>query len=175
MSAVADHEGVVRDLLISHKDRGRRDAGSALGAALARSVRPLVQDQPVLLVPVPSSPAACRRRGFDHALLLARAAARKLPAGSTAAPLLMRVRRTRDQAGLGAGERTANLAGAVAVHPGAGRRVAGRRVVVVDDLMTTGATLAEAIRALRAAGIEPLGAAVVACRVKRLPHIGGEG
>ena len=174
MAAVADHNGAVRQLLIAHKDRGRLDVGPVLGAALARAVALAAGPGPVALVPVPSSRPACRRRGYDHALRLAQAAAAVLPGPSRAVPLLGRVRSTADQAGLTAAARAANLSGALAVTgspPALGRAA----YVVVDDLMTTGATLTEALRALRAAGIDPCGAAVIASRVKRVPPGGAEG
>ncbi|HVF21370.1 MAG TPA: phosphoribosyltransferase family protein [Mycobacteriales bacterium] len=175
VAAVADHDGAVRELLIAHKDRGRRDVGAALGVALARAVRHLADGTPLLLVPSPSSASAVRARGYDHALLLARAALPHLPRGSAAVAALERVRRTADQSGLGAGARAANVSGAVRVRRRFAPVLHGHQVVVVDDLMTTGATLAESARALRAAGVEPIGAAVVAGRVKRRTRIGEEG
>ena len=96
---------------------------------------------------------------------------------TTVVPALSPVRRRRDQVGLRREERAANLSGSlVAVHdarrllapvakdPRKRRRHA---TVLVDDLVTTGATLAECARALRAAGVEPVGAAVVAGVVRR--------
>ena len=175
VAAVADHDGAVRALLIAPKDRGRRDLAPHLGAALALAVARVSRGGAVVLVPMPSARAAVRRRGYDHCLLLARAAVRHLPPGSAAVPALERVRATADQAGLGADARAANLRGALGVR----RRVAGALhrgdVVLVDDLITTGSSLAEAARALRAVGVEPAGAAVVAGRVKRLTRIGEEG
>ena len=108
-----------------------------------------------LIVPVPSNRAAVRARGQDHALRLARrAAAFSRTAGISVqcAPALHLVRRTVDQAGLSSGARAANLHGALAVVPSWRTLVSGRSVLVVDDVITTGATLAEAARALRAAG-----------------------
>ncbi|MFH9425933.1 ComF family protein [Streptomyces sp. NPDC017529] len=76
---------------------------------------------------------------------------------------VLRQRRTVvDQAGLSARQRLANVSGALTVVAGAGRPLAAAPVVLVDDLMTTGASLAEAARAVRAAGGKVVGAAVVA-------------
>ena len=102
-------------------------------------------------VPVPSSPAALRARGRDHVRELARRAADELRAAGLAAPrshaVLVRRGRVRDSAGLAAHERRANLAGSFAVR---GRPPSGL-LVVVDDVVTSGATLTEAAAALAAA------------------------
>ena len=159
--AAASYDGGVRAALLSHKERGRLGLARPLGAALAAAVRELDPPRPVLLVPVPSSPAAVRERGQDHARRLARAAARGVP-GAVARPLLAPARTVADQSGLDAAGRAANLAGAMRVR----RPVRGLPVVVVDDVVTTGATLAEAARALRLAGAEVHGCAVVAATVR---------
>lgn len=122
---------------------------------------------PFLLVPVPSAPRAVRARAHDRAGRLAARAAADLRGRGwpvRAVPLLRLTRTVADQAGLSTTERTANLAGALV----AGRALDGRPVVLVDDVVTTGATLAEAVRALRAAGAIVHGAAVVAAT--RLHH-----
>jgi predicted amidophosphoribosyltransferase len=123
-----------------------------------------------VLVPAPSRGAALRSRGDDPTLGLARGAARRLTrAGQAAAvvPALRLSRSTADQAGLGAQERAANLAGAARVPRRLQAAVAGRPVVLVDDVVTTGATLVESTRALRAAGAVVVGAAVVAATARR--------
>ncbi|MFF1276746.1 ComF family protein [Streptomyces marokkonensis] len=108
---------------------------------------------PVLLVPVPSARRAVRARGHDPARRIAYAAAGELRRTGVPARLLPVLRQRRavaDQSGLGHRQRMANLAGALTVAPGCGRLLRGGRVVLVDDLMTTGASLTEAARAVRA-------------------------
>ncbi|MER7377700.1 ComF family protein [Streptomyces lanatus] len=110
---------------------------------------------PVLLVPVPSARGAVRARGHDPARRIALAAAGELRRAGTPARVLAVLRQGRavaDQSGLNSRQRQDNLAGALTVAPGGGRLLAGGGpVVLVDDLMTTGASLAEAARALRSA------------------------
>ncbi|WP_436990720.1 ComF family protein [Streptomyces sp. enrichment culture] len=109
-----------------------------------------------MLVPVPSARRVVRARGHDAVRRVAVAAARELRRGGAAvrvAPVLRQRRAVADQAGLDARQRQENVAGALEVLPGGTRLLEGARVVLVDDLMTTGASLAEAARALYAAGV----------------------
>lgn len=111
-------------------------------------------DGPVLLVPVPSARRAVRARGHDPVRRIAHAAAAELRRAGVRArvlPALGQQRVVADQSGLGARQRMANLHGALTVASGCGRLLLGGRVVLVDDLMTTGASLTEAARAVRAA------------------------
>ncbi|WP_435833095.1 ComF family protein [Kitasatospora purpeofusca] len=178
--AAAPYDGPVRELLLAHKERGALGLAGPLGGALARAVRSALGRHPgrvpLLLVPVPSARAAVRARGHDPTLRLARAAAgalRREGLDARALPLLRHARPVADQAGLSAAERHHNLRGALTVRaPGRLRRSdrpgpAGYRPVLVDDLVTTGASLVEAARALAAAGLPPAGAATVAAAV---PH-----
>ena len=156
LAAAARYEGPVRSAVVAHKERGRLSLTRPLGAALAGALACLPLTAGTVVVPVPSSRAAVRERGHDHARRLAAAAAAGLRLPSR--PLLRQVRAVADSAGLPAAERARNLHGALA----APRPLPGTRVAVVDDVVTTGATLREAVRALRAAGAQVVGVAVVA-------------
>jgi predicted amidophosphoribosyltransferase len=162
LSAHLPYEGVAQGLLLSHKEQGQLHLTRFLGAALGHAVAVHQLPAAVLLCPVPSSPRAVRQRGHDHALRLARAAATALGPGFVAASLLRPARRVADQSGLTTAQRAANLHCALSAVP-----ARGLPVVVVDDVVTTGATVVEATRALRAAGHQVLGAAVVAATTRR--------
>ncbi|MBL1087100.1 ComF family protein [Streptomyces actinomycinicus] len=111
---------------------------------------------PVLLVPVPSARWAVRARGHDPVRRMALAAAGELRRTGTPARVAAVLRQRRavaDQAGLDARRRLENVAGALEVAAGGARLLGAGPVVLVDDLMTTGATLAEAARALREATV----------------------
>lgn len=170
--AVAVYDGVVRHALVAHKEHGRLGLARPLGAALARAaVAAAGADRgPLLLVPAPSRPSAVRARGHDPTLRLARRAAAALRGQAVAAGVLPVLRVSgplADQAGLTSAQRAANLSGALRVPGRFARLVAGRRLLLVDDIVTTGATLAEAARALRAAGGEVEASAVVAATARR--------
>jgi predicted amidophosphoribosyltransferase len=172
--AVTAYCGPVRSLIVAHKEHGRLGLAAPLGAALATSVAAAAAvcgtvPAGVVLVPVPSAPQAVRRRGHDPTMRIARQAARWLRKHGVAADV-MRVlqhgRRVADQSGLGQLARTDNLAGALVAQKrsmAAVRAMAPKtRLVVVDDVVTTGATLTEAVRALRAGGTPVAGTAVIA-------------
>ena len=158
--ALSPYEGAVQRLLLAHKEKGRLGLTRPLGRGLAAAVRELGTTG-IVLCPVPSSAAAVRQRGHDHAMRLAQAAARDL--GVPARRLLVPARAVADQAGLSTRERATNLRGALR-----GTGLPGPPVVVVDDVMTTGATLVEAARALVAQGHPVAGAAVIAATRRRV-------
>ncbi|MFG2788896.1 ComF family protein [Streptomyces sp. NPDC048419] len=163
--AAARYADEVRAVLLAHKERGALALAAPLGTALAGAVRSglgqmpgavAVGGMPVLLVPVPSSRGAVRARGHDPARRIALAAAGELRRAGTAARVLAVLRQRRvvaDQSGLNSRRRLENLAGALVVAPGGERLLRAGPVVLVDDLMTTGASLTEAARALRAAAV----------------------
>lgn len=161
LAAAAAYDGPARALLLAHKEHGRLLLVRPLGRALAGAVVLLEPPPGTVLVPVPSSPAAIRARGHDHARRLARAAARS--SGLRSDHLLVPRRAVADQSGLDARGRAANLRGALTVR----RRLDGLVVVIVDDIVTTGATLVEGARALQEGGAQVHGAAVVAATLRR--------
>jgi predicted amidophosphoribosyltransferase len=164
--AVAAYDGPVREAVVAFKDHGRWALRAALGGALATALAGACAGAPdpsyVVLVPAPGSPGSTRGRDGDHVVELCRVAARRLRSSGvrvTIAPVLVGVRRRRDQVGLGRAARAENLRASIAPTT----RARGlRQVVLVDDVVTSGATLAEAARALRTVGVHPLAAAVVA-------------
>jgi predicted amidophosphoribosyltransferase len=154
VTAAATYDAAVRSALLAYKERGRRDLAGPLAALLAGAVVRHGTSRAVL-VPVPSSAAAARSRGGDHVLRLARRVSRRT--GTDVEAALFLNRQVRDSAGLDPAERASNLDAAMTASAGG-----GRRALVVDDIVTTGATLHEAGRALREAGWAVCGAAVVA-------------
>jgi ComF family protein len=153
-------DGVPARVMRAVKEDGR----TGLARTLARSLSAVLVRMDVgdaLIVPMPTSRAAYRRRGYRVPDLLARRA------GLRPVRALRQARRTRDQRGLDRQERRRNMAGSLVA-----RGVAGRRVVVIDDVVTTGASLAEAARALRAAGAHVIAAATVAATPRRAGYDG---
>jgi ComF family protein len=150
----------VREAIHALKFRGHR--------ALARPLADLVAEAPPpglpvagvdLLVPVPLHPQRRAQRGFNQAELLARRLARRWGKPHRA-DVLARVRLTRPQTELAPEERRANVRGAFLVRRP--ELVAGRHVLLVDDVLTTGATVEACVLALREAGAGPVGVVTVA-------------
>ncbi len=178
--ALGDYDDVLRALVLAHKEHRVLALTRPLGELLARA---LVEARagpavPLVLVPVPSRPRAVRQRGHDPTLAMVRVAARTLGRGSThLAPVVVaRLLRVRpglvDQAGLDAAARAANLAGSMAVSSSAvrhlGRRLPRAHLLLCDDVVTTGATLREAQRALEASGLPVHAAATVAATRRKV-------
>ncbi|BDZ65823.1 ComF family protein [Agromyces mangrovi Wang et al. 2018] len=160
-TAALEYGGTVRAVLAAYKDGGRTDAATALAPALAAAVVAVARARtgPVRpeLVCVPSSAAARRRRGYHPVALLLR------HAGLRDRRLLARTGERDDQAGLDLAARVRNASGALRALPAA----RGRTVVLVEDIVTTGATAREAVRALAAGGATVVGVAALAQTPRR--------
>jgi predicted amidophosphoribosyltransferase len=182
--AATEYAGAVRAMVVGHKEHRLLSLRSPQARLLAHAVAALLDEAasgPTVLVAVPSRPSSVRSRGHDPTAAITTGAARLLAAGGRDV-LAVSMLRTRpgvvDQAGLGAADRAANLAGSMHCPPAALRRLAARRrrarLVVCDDVLTTGATAREAQRALEAVGLEVAGiAAVAATRRRNAPPPGG--
>lgn len=174
--AAGEYAEVLRAAVVAHKEHGVLALRRLLGSLLAQAVRSAAgpDDAPLVVVPVPSRRAATRARGHDPTAELVRVAARELRSdGRTARAFGLLVVRAAvaDQAGLDAAQRAANLAGSLWCRPGAMaamRRWRPRvRLVVCDDVITSGATAREAQRALEAVGLRVSGIATVAATRRR--------
>lgn len=152
------YQGRMRDLIHAFKYNGIRPIAPRLGRMLAQAVASLADEAPseLLVVPIPLHRSKRSARGFNQARLLAGQAIRALRRThphwrlSLAPELLLRIRATESQAGLSAHRRRLNLRGAFAVDDP--RAVAGKHILLVDDIMTTGATVRAASRVLTVAG-----------------------
>jgi len=174
VAAAGEYGGPLRDAIHRFKFARRDDLARPLVDMMADLVAGLerrrggVWRRPVLIVAVPLHPARERRRGYNQSRLLAVRLSTRL--GIPVAPprALRRRWRTPAQTGRGARRRQENMAGAF--QGGWRRGLAGRRVLLVDDVMTTGATLRACAAALREAGAGPVTGLVLARTPKRSPN-----
>ncbi|MFE6734156.1 ComF family protein [Microbacterium sp. NPDC057650] len=161
--AAHEFDGVVARCIRRVKEDGQTLLAPALGAALRVALAREGDD--AVLVPVPTSRAAFRRRGYRVPELLLRAA------GRVPCRMLLSTGTRSDQRGLGRAERARNVQGSMRVrHPLLARAEAGTAVVIVDDVVTTGATIDEAARVLRRAGYRVVGAVALAATPSRSEH-----
>ena len=155
--AAARYEGTAREALHAFKFEGRRALARPLADLLVEQCGAALPADLAAVLPVPLARQRERARGFNQAALIGERVARRL-----GLPFerrwLVRVRATVPQSELAAADRSANVRGAFGASP----EVRGHHVALVDDVMTTGATLSECARALRAAGAVRVGALAVA-------------
>ncbi len=139
----------------------RGEAGLARALALLLRSTPWVEpalEAADLVLPLPLSAPRLRERGFNQAALLAR----HLAPGRADTATLLRIRDTPALSGMGRDGRRSAVRGAFAVEPARARSLRGRRILLVDDVMTSGATMHEAARTLRRAGAASVSALVLA-------------
>jgi predicted amidophosphoribosyltransferase len=151
--ALGRYVGARRQAILAMKEHGRGDLVAPLARALAVGVHRLLTwgmvETPLTIVPAPTRRSAARRRGGDPVARLARAAVAGHPDVAVVPALRLRAL-VRDSVGLGTSARERNIAGRVLLLRGQRPRT---EVVIVDDIVTTGATARESVRTLRAAGI----------------------
>lgn len=164
-SALGYNEAIAPAILrLKYSDR--QNGVAAFAALMRQAGRELLGVADVVLVPVPLHPRRLRQRGYNQAGLLANAIAR--PEGLSVAPLaLRRVRATPGQKGASAAQRLRNVAGAFAVADTAA--LVGRHVILIDDVLTSGATLQACARAVRRAKPASVSALTLA-RVVKTPE-----
>jgi len=154
------YEGVVRSVVLDFKERGRTDLARPLSQATRVAIDAAVAGltAPVEVCPIPSSRSALRRRGFGPVEVLVRGC------GLRAARVLALSTEAMQQKTLGRVGREVNIRGSLRARA----PLHGRRFIIVDDIITTGSTVSEAVRALRAAGGEVLAAATLAFTPRRV-------
>ncbi|MDO5400890.1 MAG: ComF family protein [Eubacteriales bacterium] len=162
-AAVWYYEGSVRRSLLRFKFRGAGSYAKSYGRLLAMELEKLHPEGFDLLTWVPISRRRRLTRGYDQVALLAKALGREL--GMTPEPTLKKIRHNRPQSSVrGLAQRRANVLGAYRVMRPA--QVAGKRVLLLDDILTTGATAGECARMLKTAGAKEIHCAAVAATRK---------
>jgi ComF family protein len=156
--AALRYEFPVREMIRKFKFNRHLASGRVLSCLLASCIGQRLETRPELLIPVPLHGLRLLRRGFNQAYEIARHLGKALDVPLSAADL-RRTRRTRSQSGLDADARRGNLRNAFCWR---GRSLTGMHVVLIDDVMTTGATLHECTRVLRRSGAKRIDAWVVA-------------
>jgi ComF family protein len=166
-TAYGAYRGELRELIHLLKYEGVLPARHVLGRMLAEAIGKLnIWEGPVLVVPVPLYSSKKRQRGFNQSDLIARTALKNLDPLNfqLLTDVLVRERDTVSQIGLTRPQRAENIRGAFRVaHPS---RLAGHKILLVDDVLTTGTTASECARVLRKAGAESVWVATVGRTLK---------
>lgn len=162
------YDDTTRAMILSFKHGGRRESLASFGRWMAREAGEMLETAD-LLVPVPLHALRLAGRGFNQSVWLA-ASVSKVSGVPMAVHALKRRRRTVSQGGLNGTARARNVTGAFSVSNRARKRLAGRRVILIDDVYTTGATLVACARELKRAGVSHISVLVLA-RVVRDEHV----
>jgi predicted amidophosphoribosyltransferase len=184
-SAVGPYAGPLRSALLAYKERGRHRLARPLGALLATAVADVAVRRgggpgvPIVIVPIPSTARAIRARQGDHMARLAAHAVRRLRASGWQADLArpLRALPRPDSASLNPAGRAAAAENSLRIRPTRIRILRRaltmrRTLIVVDDIVTTGATMAAVTSRLREAQVQVTGAAVLAATQLRAARAG---
>lgn len=150
--AALGYSGKARRLVLSLKHSDRTDLARAAGPWLARAAKPIIRPD-TLIVPIPLHRFRLLRRKYNQAAILAGQVAQTLQLEFLAEGLI-RPNRTAPLGGFNRDERFATMQGAITAHPKHADTLKGRHIVLVDDVMTSGATFAAATEACLAAGAD---------------------
>lgn len=157
---------VAKNILLAAKEQSIKSADQLVRSAMRASLQGVFQKYPnCALVPIPSGPASNRRRGRDFINEMAFSVAKDMGVGVL--PLLEHQRVIRDQSKLNISNRRENLAMALSIKPQFRGNYSSESVVILDDLVTTGATINEANRALTKAGFKVQAAATACVALRR--------
>jgi predicted amidophosphoribosyltransferase len=166
----ADYNEFTGSIILAAKESANKDAIDLLATSIARSIILAIKDLgiylPIILTPIPSQYSANRRRGRDHIEDLTKVVINKLQASDVFAvylPLLTPAKKIQDQSNLNSQQRKANMHQAFLTRPS---EISIGGLILIDDLVTTGASILEGIRALNEAKIT-VNAVVTACAVGR--------
>jgi ComF family protein len=160
------YSGVGRDLVLSFKHSDRLDLVRPMAVWMAGAARPLLSPE-TLIAPIPLHRWRLLRRKYNQSALLSRALSR-ITGQEGCVDLFTRIRNTASQKGHDRDARLANLADAITVNPARADLIAGRAVLIVDDVMTSGATLGAATQAAMQAGAARVDVVTLA-RVAKVP------
>ena len=153
------YSGAARELVLAFKQSGSRELARLMARSMAEALVGSAVSQPLLLIPAPSRRQSMVQRGFVPAAVLAGAVARCLQRSHGVSAAVVRVVKfvgsVADQAGLNRVERATNIAGQMLCLRGPSGVESGRRLVLLDDVVTTGSTLSELQRCLTASGWKP--------------------
>ena len=167
MWASAHYSPKSSQIILAAKENNNRAARNILAEVISKTLIEVMKSHPgkvPFLVPIPSSKAMNRRRGFEHALLLTKEVAQRYSGKIVVAPVLFHNRAVRDQTQLPFSARAGNLFGAYSVKSPSGESPRDLVAVIIDDLITSGSSVREAVRALKSGAISPV-AAISACAV----------
>ncbi|NPV91565.1 MAG: ComF family protein [Firmicutes bacterium] len=169
---VGPYTGMLRQAIHWYKFGRRKELADPLAMLLREQVKPIVEagsGEDLLVIPVPLHRDRLKERGFNQSELLARAMIKRMESEPGDRPrlllrtdILTRPVETPSQTGLKRSERMVNLVGAFQAEEGRGRELSGRRVLLVDDIITTGSTSGECARVLLEAGSGPVSLGVLA-------------